>query len=44
MTLNTISAMGGVTKERYLNHPTFGMLYRVAPVAEALQAPALGRT
>lgn len=20
--------------ERYLNHPTFGMLYRVAPVAE----------
>ena len=23
-----------VSKERYLNHPTFGMLYRVAPVAE----------
>ena len=23
-----------MTKERYLNHPTFGMLYRVAPVAE----------
>ncbi len=23
-----------VTNERYLNHPTFGMLYRVAPVAE----------
>jgi len=23
-----------VTKERYLNHPTFGMLYRVSPVAE----------
>jgi PII interaction protein X len=23
-----------VTKERYLNHHTFGMLYRVAPVAE----------
>jgi PII interaction protein X len=23
-----------VTKERYLNHPTFGMLYRVALVAE----------
>ena len=24
-----------VTNERYLNHPTFGMLYRVAPVGEA---------
>ena len=23
-----------VSSERYLNHPTFGMLYRVAPVAE----------
>jgi PII interaction protein X len=23
-----------VTSERYLNHPTFGMLYRVAPVAD----------
>ena len=23
-----------VSTERYLNHPTFGMLYRVAPVAE----------
>ena len=23
-----------VSNERYLNHPTFGMLYRVAPVAE----------
>jgi PII interaction protein X len=23
-----------VTKERYLNHPTFGMLYRVAPAGE----------
>ncbi|MCH9715142.1 MAG: PipX family protein [Cyanobacteriota bacterium] len=23
-----------MTKERYLNHPTFGMLYRVALVAE----------
>ena len=34
MTLNTPTAVGGVTKERYLNHPTFGMLYRVAPVAE----------
>lgn len=27
-------ADGGVTSERYLNHPTFGMLYRVAPVAD----------
>jgi PII interaction protein X len=24
-----------VSAERYLNHPTFGMLYRVAPVAES---------
>ena len=23
-----------MTNERYLTHPTFGMLYRVAPVAE----------
>ena len=23
-----------MTTERYLNHPTFGMLYRVAPVAD----------
>lgn len=23
-----------VSPERYLNHPTFGMLYRVAPVSE----------
>jgi PII interaction protein X len=23
-----------VSSERYLNHPTFGMLYRVAPVSE----------
>ncbi len=23
-----------MTSERYLNHPTFGMLYRVAPVAD----------
>ena len=23
-----------VSQERYLTHPTFGMLYRVAPVAE----------
>ena len=24
-----------MSTERYLNHPTFGMLYRVAPVAES---------
>ena len=24
----------GMTSERYLNHPTFGMLYRVAPAGE----------
>ncbi|MEI8250316.1 MAG: PipX family protein [Synechococcus sp. ELA057] len=24
-----------MSSERYLNHPTFGMLYRVAPVAES---------
>jgi len=29
------SAAGDVSSERYLNHPTFGMLYRVAPVAES---------
>ena len=23
-----------MSQERYLNHPTFGMLYRVAPVAD----------
>ncbi|MGL6133007.1 MAG: PipX family protein [Prochlorococcaceae cyanobacterium] len=23
-----------MTSERYLNHPTFGMLYRVAPLAD----------
>jgi PII interaction protein X len=32
--LNGISPEGHVSAERYLNHPTFGMLYRVAPVAE----------
>jgi len=26
--------MRDVSSERYLNHPTFGMLYRVAPVNE----------
>jgi len=31
---NGTSATDGVSKERYLNHPTFGMLYRVAQVAE----------
>ena len=34
MGLNGISPSGDVSSERYLNHPTFGMLYRVAPVAE----------
>jgi len=31
---NGASATDLVSTERYLNHPTFGMLYRVAPVAE----------
>jgi len=31
---NGASPAGNVSAERYLNHPTFGMLYRVAPVAE----------
>ena len=34
MPFNGISATDGVSTERYLNHPTFGMLYRVAQVAE----------
>ena len=34
MGLNGNSARQEVSSERYLNHPTFGMLYRVAPVAE----------
>lgn len=34
MTLNGICTQGHVSAERYLNHPTFGMLYRVAPVGE----------
>jgi len=28
------SLKAAVTSERYLNHPTFGMLYQVSPVAE----------
>jgi len=31
---NGTSATDGVSTERYLNHPTFGMLYRVAQVSE----------
>ena len=34
MPFNGSSATDGVSTERYLNHPTFGMLYRVAKVAE----------
>ena len=34
MPFNGFSTAGHVSAERYLNHPTFGMLYRVAPVAE----------
>jgi PII interaction protein X len=33
---NGPSPSGHVSTERYLNHPTFGMLYRVAPVSESL--------
>ena len=29
------SAPVSVSDERYLNHPTFGLLYRVAPAGEA---------
>jgi PII interaction protein X len=32
---NTTSSPVSVSAERYLTHPTFGMLYRVAPVGEA---------
>ena len=35
MPFNGRSPSGLVTTERYLNHPTFGMLYRVAPVTES---------
>ena len=34
MPFNGTSATDGVSTERYLNHPTFGMLYRVAKVSE----------
>ena len=34
MPFNGTSATDGVSSERYLNHPTFGMLYRVAQVSE----------
>lgn len=34
MTLNGHSTPDHVSAERYLNHPTFGMLYRVAPAGE----------
>ena len=35
MLFNTPSPSGHVSAERYLNHPTFGLLYRVAPVADS---------
>ena len=35
MALNGGTQSGHVSTERYLNHPTFGMLYRVAPVNES---------
>jgi PII interaction protein X len=31
---NTANTPVSVSAERYLTHPTFGMLYRVAPVGE----------
>ena len=31
-----MSSDHGMVSERYLNHPTFGMLYRVAPAGEGL--------
>jgi len=31
---NGTSPVVNVSAERYLNHPTFGMLYRVAPVSD----------
>ena len=34
LAFNGPSPTGHVSQERYLNHPTFGMLYRVAPVAD----------
>ncbi len=35
MLFNGRSPSGHVSAERYLNHPTFGLLYRVAPVADS---------
>lgn len=35
MPFNTSSTPASVSAERYLTHPTFGMLYRVAPAGEA---------
>lgn len=35
MLFNGRSPLGHVSAERYLNHPTFGLLYRVAPVADS---------
>lgn len=34
MAFNTRSTSASVSAERYLTHPTFGMLYRVAPAGE----------
>ena len=34
MAFNGPSAPASVSAERYLNHPTFGLLYRVAPAAD----------
>jgi len=31
---NTTRSGVGVTPERYLNHPTFGMLYQVSPAGD----------
>lgn len=33
--LNGSSTFVDVSAERYLNHPTFGMLYRVAPAGDS---------
>ena len=35
MTFNGPSSTRLVSAERYLSHPTFGMLYRVAPAGES---------
>ena len=34
MAFNTPSTPASVSAERYLTHPTFGMLYRVSPAGE----------